>query len=93
MRPTRENQNTQGANSEGSALDPETKARVRTEGATGGIKGGMKTDEQKKGASAGSSSGRPNRSSKGLERQEGGRVHDETSSDREEARGARGAIR
>jgi hypothetical protein len=81
------------ANQEGSALDPDSKARVRTEGSTGGIKGGMKTDEQKKGASAGGSSGRPNRSSKGLERQQGGRVHDETSSDREEGRGARGAIR
>ena len=28
----REDQNTQGAQSEGSAMDPKTKARVRTEG-------------------------------------------------------------
>jgi hypothetical protein len=84
---------TQGANQEGSALDPKTKARVRAEGATGGIQGGAKTEEQKEGAAAGSSPGRPERSGKGLEKQEGGRVHNETSSDREEGRGARGAIR
>jgi hypothetical protein len=89
----RESQNTQGANTEGSALDPETKARVRTEGSTGGIQGGMKTEEQKEGAAAGSSPGRPTRSRQGFEAQGGGRVHNETSSDREEGRGARGAIR
>jgi hypothetical protein len=90
----REDQNTEGVQSEGSAMDPKTKARVRTEGATGGIQGGMKTEEQKEGgASAGGSPGRPERSRRGLEQQEGGRVHNETSSDREEGRGARGPIR
>jgi hypothetical protein len=83
----REDQNTEGAQREGSAMDPKTKARVRTEGATGGIQGGVKTEEQKKGgASAGGSPGRPERSRSG----EGGRMHNETSSDREEGRGARG---
>ena len=88
----RDNQNTEGANTGGSALDPETTARVRTEGSTGGIPGGTKTEEQKEGAAAGSSPGRPTRS-QGREDQGGGRVHTETSSDREEGRGARGTIR
>jgi hypothetical protein len=74
-------------------LHPETKARVRTEGSSGGIEGGMKTEQQEQGAAAGSSPGRPTRSRQGLEDQGGGRVHNETSSDREEGRGARGAIR
>jgi len=86
----RADQNTQGADAEGSAMDPETKARVRTEGAVGGIEGGLKTEEQKEGAAAGSS---PGRSSREHAKKEGGRVHNETSSDREEGRGARGAIR
>ncbi len=92
--PTFAQQNTQGANTEGSALDPAAKARVRTEGATGGMKGGMKTEEQTdmRGNSS-SGQGRPNRSSRGVEKQGGGRTHDEKSSDREEARGARGTIR
>jgi hypothetical protein len=89
----RESQNTQGANTEAGAMDPATKARVRTEGSAGGIEGGLKTEEQKEGAAAGSSPGRPTRSRAGLEDQGGGRVHNETSSDREEGRGARGAIR
>jgi hypothetical protein len=89
----REDQNTQGANTEAGAMDPETKARVRAEGSTGGIQGGLKTEEQKEGAAAGSRPGRPTRSSRGVEKKEGGRVHNETSSDREEGRGARGAIR
>ena len=89
----REDQNTQGANTEAGAMDPETKARVRSEGSAGGIQGGLKTEEQKDGASAGSSPGRPTRSRAGLEGQGSGRVHNETSSDREEGRGARGAIR
>ena len=59
-----DDRNTQGADREGSALNPQTKARVRTEGSVGG-----------------------------LEDQGGGRIHDETSSDREEGRGARGLIR
>ena len=63
--------------SEGSALDPEAKARVRTEGA-----GRHQRREDRRA-----------KERRGLERQEGGRVHDETSSDREEGRGARGAIR
>jgi len=53
----------------------------------------MKTEEQKEGAAAGRSPGWPTRSRSGLEDQGGGRVHDETSSDREEGRGARGPIR
>jgi hypothetical protein len=86
--------NTQGANTEGSALDPAAKARVRTEGAAGGAKGGMKTEEQTEmRGNASSGQGRPTRSRRGLEKQGGGRMHDETSSDREEGRGARGAIR
>jgi hypothetical protein len=88
----RADQNTQGANTDGGAMDPATKSRVRTEGSAGGVQGGLKTDEQKKGASAGSSPGRPMRQGK-TEKPEGGRVHNETSSDREEGRGARGAIR
>jgi hypothetical protein len=89
-----DDKNTQGANREGSALDPETKARVRTEGSVGGIEGGMKTEEQKEGAAAGNTGpGRPTRSREGLEDQGGGRIHNETSSDREEGRGARGLIR
>lgn len=89
----REDQNTQGANTEAGAMDPETKTRVRSEGSVGGIQGGLKTEEQKEGAAAGSSPGRPTRSRGGLENQQRGRVHSETSSDREEGRGARGAIR
>jgi hypothetical protein len=89
----RDTPNTEGANTEGSALDPETKARVRTEGSAGGIQGGTKTEQQKGGAAAGSSPGRPTRSRGGLEDQGGGRVHNETSSDREEGRGARGPVR
>ena len=91
---SRDEQNTQGANTEGSAYDPATKSRVRTEGSAGGTKGGMKTEQQNEvrgGASSGS--GRPQRSRQGLEKQGGGRVHNENSSDREEGRGARGAIR
>jgi hypothetical protein len=89
----RESQNTQGANTEAGAMDPATKARVRNEGSAGGIEGGWKTEEQKEGAAAGSSPGRPARSRAGVEDQGGGRAHNETSSDREEGRGARGAIR
>ena len=90
----RGSQNTEGANAErAGALDPETKARVRTEGSTGGIESGLRTEEQKEGGSASSGPGRPNRSAAGLEGQGQGRVHNETSSDREEGRGARGAIR
>jgi hypothetical protein len=44
---TRDALNTQGANTEGSAREPETKARARTEGSTGGTKGGMKTEEER----------------------------------------------
>jgi hypothetical protein len=90
----REDQNTQGAQTEGSAYDPATKSRVRTEGAAGGTKGGMKMEQQNEvRGSASSGSGRPQRSRQGLERDGGGRTHNETSSDREEGRGARGAIR
>ena len=84
----------QGANTEGSALDPASKARVRTEGSTGGLEGGMKTEEQKdRRGGASSGQGRPQRSRQGLEGDAQGRTHNETSSDREEGRGARGAIR
>jgi hypothetical protein len=70
------------AQDEAAKLDPETKARVRTEGSAGGIPGGLKTDSQKEGdVSEGASS-------KATAKK--GRVADETSSDREEARGARG---
>ena len=90
----RDKQNTEGANTDASAYDPATKARVRTEGSAGGIQGGTKTEEQTEirgGASSGP--GRPTRSSRGLEKKGEGRVHDENSSDRETGRGARGAIR
>ena len=86
--------NSREANTEGSALDPATKARVRTEGSAGGLEGGMKTEEQDVvRGEASSGQGRPQRSRQGLEEQGKGRVHNETSSDREEGRGARGAIR
>ena len=85
-------QNKQGANTEGSAYDPATKARVRTEGAAGGIQGGIKGDAQDaENATAGQ--GSPNQHSKQLKRAGKGRVHEESSSDREQGRGARGAIR
>lgn len=88
----RSDQNTQGANTEGSAYDPATKARVRTEGAAGGIQGGIKGDAQDaENATAGQ--GSPNQHSKQLKRAGKGRVHEESSSDREQGRGARGAIR
>ena len=88
----RSDQNTQGANTEGSGYDPATKARVRTEGAAGGLQGGIKGDAQDaENATAGQ--GSPNTHSKHLKRGGKGRVHDETSSDREQGRGARGAIR
>jgi hypothetical protein len=70
--------NLQGADSDGSKLDPASKARVRTEGAAGGIEGGAKD------ASAGETNRRQPKD-KGK-----GRVHDEKSSDREASRGARG---
>ena len=75
-------QNTRGADLDPGKLDPAAKARVRAEGAVGGIQGGLKTDSQKEGdASAGASSQDTGKQ---------GRVANETSSDREEARGARG---
>jgi hypothetical protein len=75
-------QNTHGADLDPGRLDPAAKARLRTEGAVGGIQGGLKTEAQKEGdASAGASS-------KDTGKQ--GRVANETSSDREAARGARG---
>jgi hypothetical protein len=70
-------------------MDPATKARIRTEGATGGIPSEGKGDALRGDASAGS--GRPTRSRDELEGQ--GRVHDETASGRIESRGARGEIR
>ncbi|HEX2200300.1 MAG TPA: hypothetical protein VHG88_17000 [Burkholderiales bacterium] len=66
-------QNTQGANTDASKLDPATKARVRTEGAVGGIQAAPKTD-----GAISKDAGNP------------GRIANEASSDREEARGARG---
>ena len=84
--------NKQGANTEGSGYDPATKARVRTEGATGGIQGGVKGDTQDaQNATAGQ--GSPNQQSKQVKKAGKGRVHDEGSSDREQGRGARGSIR
>ena len=87
-------QNTEGANTDASAYDPATKSRVRTEGSAGGIQGGTKTEQQTETrGNASTGAGRPTRSSRGLEKKGEGRVHDENSSDREEGRGARGAIR
>lgn len=70
------------------AQDP----RVRTEGASGGIQGGHKADTQDaQNATAGQ--GSPNQHSRQVKKAGKGRVHDENSSDREQGRGARGAIR
>ena len=85
-------QNTQGAEAEGNALDPATQARIRAEGAAGGVKGGIKADTQKDpGRSVGH--GNPNLRDHRPRQAGEGRVHDETSSDPEKGRGARGLIR
>jgi len=79
----------QGAAPQQPALDPDEKARLRTEGVTGGIPSESQAEVLRGDASAGS--GRPTRSRAELEGE--GRVHDETASGRFEARGARGEIR
>jgi hypothetical protein len=83
-------ENTQGANTDAIAADPATKARVRVEGAAGGT--GARIPEEARGeATVGS--GRQHRQAKPPDEVSyeaaKGRRHDETSSDREEGRGAR----
>lgn len=86
--------NLQGANTDANALDPAAKARARVEGASGGT-GARVPDEARGAASVGS--GRQNRRAKPPDDASydaaKGRRHDENASDREQARGARGAIR
>jgi hypothetical protein len=84
-------QNTQGANTSADALDPAAKARVRVEGAAGGT-GAKVPSEASGGATVGQ--GRQNRRSppKPTDPQQGPQ-RGEKSSEREEARGARGTIR
>jgi len=87
----REDQNTRGANTQAEEMDPATKARVRTEGVPGGT-GARVPPEASGGATVGDGSQHRHSPPKPRDPKEG-EVRNEQSSDREEGRGARGAVR
>jgi hypothetical protein len=87
----RDAQNTQGANSDANAMDPATKARVRVEGVPGGT-GARVPPEASGGATVGQGDQHRHAPPKPPDPQQG-ENRSEKSSDRDEARGAQGAVR